>query len=301
MSNRPLNAPHLSPRTTWLLILIGFNLCWGGAYSAFKDLGQWLTPGEVATLRFGLAAGLLGCGWPFMRGNAPRGLDLLKTFLMGVLVFVAAPRIQVMAAQAGQAGDLSVLVALEPLVVTVGAALFLRETVPARRWIGFVFGMLGVVLLSNVWQTDFHLAGLGANALFVASFFCEATYSVIGKPLIQRASFLKVTTLSMLGGTVVNLVLDGRSTVTAAATLPLLGWIEIGFLSILCTALGYAAWFAALRVVPVNVVALTVFTQPFAGTIIAVALLGEQLHFGQLWGGLAILVGLGLGLRGNSR
>jgi len=52
-----------------------------------------------------------------------------------------------------------------------------------------------------------------------------------------------------------------------------------------------------MRVVPVNVVAMTVFTQPFAGTGIAILLLGEQPHWGQLWGGLAIAVGLGLGLR----
>lgn len=292
-----MNPAAPNQRTIWLLILIGFNVFWGGTYSAFKDLGQWLSPGQVVTLRFGLAAVLLGCCWPFMRGNAPRGSDRLKTFIMGLLVFVAAPRMQVIAAQAGQAGDLSVLVALEPLVVTVGAALFLLEVVPARRWLGFFFGMLGVVLLSNIWRPDFRLAGLGANVIFVGSFFCESAYSVMGKPLIQRASFLKVTTLSMLGGTAVNLVLDGPSTIVAATSLPLQGWLEIGYLSVLCTAIGYAVWFAAMRVVPVNVVAVTIFTQPFAGTLIAVTLLGEHLHFGQLWGGLAIVIGLALGLR----
>ena len=56
--------------------------------------------------------------------------------------------------------------------------------------------------------------------------------------------------------------------------------------------MGYGVWFAAMRVVPVNVVAMTVFTQPFAGTLIAVLLLGETLHLGQLWGGLAIGFGL---------
>jgi drug/metabolite transporter (DMT)-like permease len=280
-----------------LLALIVFNVFWGGTYSAFKDLGQWLNPGQVVTLRYGLAAALLLCGWPFMSGDAPRGRDLLKTALMGLLVFVAAPRLQVIAAQAGQAGDLSVLVALEPLVTTVGAALILREVVPARRWLGFAFGMLGVVLLSHIWRADFHLACLGSNLLFIASFFCEAAYSVMGKPLIQRAGFLKVTTLALVSGMVINLALDGPSTWAAAQALPLQGWWEIAYLAVICTAMGYGVWFAAMRVVPVNVVAMTVFTQPFAGTLIAVLLLGETLHLGQLWGGLAIAVGLALGLR----
>lgn len=293
----PLNTIGSSQRTFWVLILIGFNVFWGGTYSAFKDLGQWLNPGQVVTLRFGLAALVLVGLWPLMPGSAPRERDLLRTFAMGLLVFVAAPRLQVIAAQAGQAGDLSVMVALEPLVVTVGAALLLRETVPARRWMGFIFGMLGVVLLSNIWRPDFRLAGLGANLMFVASFFCESAYSLMGKPLIQRAGFLKVTTLSLLGGVTVNLALDGPSTIAAATTLPPHAWFEIGYLSILCTAIGYTVWFAALRVIPVNVAALTVFTQPFAGTLIALALLGERFHIGQFWGGLAILVALALGLR----
>jgi drug/metabolite transporter (DMT)-like permease len=284
-------------RTQWLLILIGFNIFWGGTYSAFKDLQQWLSPGEIVTLRYSLAAVLLGLCWPLMPGAAPRGADLFKTLVMGLLVFVAAPRLQVVATHAGKAGDMSVLVALEPLVTSVGAALLLKEVVPWRRWLGFLFGMLGAVLLSNIWRPDFQLASLGSSLIFISSFFCESAYSIMGKPLIQRAGFLKVTTLALLGGVAVNLALDGGSTCEAARLMPLRGWLEIAYLATICTAIGYAVWFAAMRVVPVNVVAMTVFTQPFAGTLIAVGLLGETLHFGQLWGGLAIAIGLALGLR----
>lgn len=284
-------------RSGWLLILIGFNVFWGGTYSAFKDLKQWLNPGQVVTLRYGVALLLLLLCWPLMPGKSPRGRDLLKTVLMGLLVFVCAPRLQVIATQAGQAGDMSVLVALEPLVTTVGAALFLREHVPANRWIGFVFGMIGATLLSNIWQPDFQLASLGANLIFIGSFFCEAAYSVMGKPLIDRAGFLKVTTLALAAGVALNLALDGPSTFAAAQHLPVRGWLEIIFLATICTAIGYAVWFAAMRVLPVNAVAMTVFTQPFAGAVIAIMLLGEKPHWGQLWGGLAIATGLVLGLR----
>ncbi|MEY4385964.1 MAG: hypothetical protein RLY20_1247 [Verrucomicrobiota bacterium] len=284
-------------RAGWLLILIGFNVFWGGTYSSFKDLGQWLTPGQIVTLRYSVALLCLLPCWPFMPGKAPRGLDLLKAAIMGVLVFVCAPRLQVFATHAGQAGDMSVLVGLEPLVTTIGAALFLREHVPANRWVGFLFGVLGAVLLSNIWHPDFKLASLAANALFIGSFFCESAYSVMGKPLIERAGFLKVTTLSLTAGVALNLLLNGSSTVAAAQHLPVRGWIEIGYLATICTAIGYAVWFAAMRVLPVNVVAMTVFTQPFAGTLIAILLLGEQPRWAQLWGGLAIAVGLVLGLR----
>lgn len=284
-------------RSGWLFILIGFNVFWGGTYSAFKDLKQWLNPGQVVSLRYGVATLLLLVCWRWLPGTAPRGRDLLKTCVMGLLVFVIAPRMQVIASQAGQAADMSVLVALEPLVITLSAAVFLRERVPATRWIGFLCGMLGVILLSNIWQPGFRLAGLGANLLFIGSFFCSAAFSVMGKPLNERSGFLKVITCSLAAGVMINLALDGPSTLVAARLLPLHAWLEIFYLASICTALGFAAWFAAMRVVPVNALAMTIFVQPFAGTLIAIGLLGETPHWGQLWGGLAIATGLVLGLR----
>jgi len=284
-------------RSGWLLILIGFNVFWGGTYSAFKDLKQWLNPGQVVLLRYGMAALLLLLCWRWLPGKAPRGRDLAKTCLMGLLVFVIAPRMQVIASQAGQAGDMSVLVALEPLVITLSAAVFLRERVPASRWIGFLCGMLGVMLLSNIWEAGFRLAGLGANLLFIGSFFCSAAFSVMGKPLNQRSGFLKVITLALAAGVLINFAFDGPSTLAAVPHLPLRAWLELSYLASICTALGFAAWFAAMRVLPVNALAMTIFVQPFAGTLIAIALLGETPHWGQLWGGLAIATGLLLGLR----
>lgn len=284
-------------RTGWLFVLIGMNVFWAGTYSAFKDLKQWLNPGQVVSLRYGLAAVLLLLCWRLLPGRTPRGSDLLKTCLMGLLVFVVAPRMQVIASQAGQAADMSVLVALEPLVITLSAALFLRERVPSNRWIGFLCGMLGVILLSNIFEPGFRLAGLGANLLFIGSFFCSAAFSVMGKPLNERSGFLKVITLSLTAGVLFNVVLDGPSTLAVTGSLPLRAWLELVYLATICTAVGFAVWFAAMRALPVNALAMTIFVQPFAGTLIAIGLLGESPHWGQLWGGLTIATGLVLGLR----
>ena len=68
------------------------------------------------------------------------------------------------------------------------------------------------------------------------------------------------------------------------------------YLSTICTAIGYAVWFMVIRETDVNVTALTIFTQPLAGVAIAALCLHEPLHWGQLWGGLAIVLGLVVGL-----
>jgi len=55
-------------------------------------------------------------------------------------------------------------------------------------------------------------------------------------------------------------------------------------------------WFIIIRDCPINVAALTIFSQAVFGVIIAAVWVHEKLHWGQLWGSLTILGGLVLGL-----
>jgi len=282
-----------------LILLVFLNFSWAASYSTFKVLAPYLDRGGIVTLRFTVAALVLLTLWPFLPGKTPRGLDLVKAAVMGFIVFLMAPRFQVAGVQLGQAGDSSVLVALEPLITSVAAAFFLREHIALRRWLGFSFGILGVLLLARVWRPDFKWLGLTANLLFISSFVCETAYSIMGKPLIERAGFMKVLGVALLAGAGINLLLDGHSTFLAARTMPLAAWGIIGFLAVICTLVGYSVWFVVIRDIEVNVAVLTLFIQPVVGVAVAGLWLGEPLHWGQLWGSVAIVAGLIVGLASN--
>src|SRR5437867_4494589 len=150
-----------------LALLLLMNLCWAAVYSAYKIVGQTLPVGGVVTLRFGLAGLFLLAAWPWFPGPAPKGWDLVKTCLMGLMLFVIGQRLQVYGNQVGTAGNSAVLIATEPLLVSVAAAIFLRETIGPRRLAGFALGMLGVALLNEVWRADFQWTGLKASTIFV--------------------------------------------------------------------------------------------------------------------------------------
>src|SRR5207249_10596939 len=162
-------------RPVFLLLLIGMNLLWAASYSIFKVLAPHLSAGSIVTLRFGFAALAVLVIWPWLPGRGPRGGDVIRAALLGLLVFCLAPRLQIEGVHRGQAGDTSLLLALDPLITSLAAAIFLRERVPARRWWGCTLGMMGVVLLSQVWREGVRpLQGLMANLLFISSFFGEA-------------------------------------------------------------------------------------------------------------------------------
>lgn len=272
------------------------NLFWAGVYAAYKVLGQNLATGGIVTLRFGLAAVCLLLAWPWYRGPAPRGRDFLNACVMGLLCFVLGQRLQVYGNALGTAGNSAVLMSIEPLMTSVAAALFLREHLGPRRLAGFALGMCGVALLNGAWRKDFHWTGLTPSLIFVSSFVCEAAYSVIGKPIIARASVMKTLALSLVAGTAANLLIDGPRTLHDARTLPVEGWVLLFALAILCTVIGYSVWLIVIRECPVNVAALTIFAQSVFGIALAALWLHEKLHWGHLLGSLTIVAGLILGL-----
>jgi drug/metabolite transporter (DMT)-like permease len=279
-----------------LIILLLMNLCWAGVYSAYKVMGPELASGGIVTLRFGLAGLFMLLAWPWFPGAAPRGRDLVNTCVMGLLVFVVGQRLQVYGNQLGTAGNSAVLVGVDPLITSLGAALFLRERIGPRRLAGFALGMCGVALLNGVWRKDFHWTGLVPSLIFVSSFVSDSACSVMGKPIVARASAMKMLTLSLLAATAVNLLIDGPATLTAAKTLPPQAWCLLLGLAIVCTAIGYTVWFVVIRECPVNVAALTIFAQSVFGVAIAALWLGEKLNWGHLLGSIAIVAGLVLGL-----
>jgi drug/metabolite transporter (DMT)-like permease len=284
-------------KVRYLIILLLMNFFWAAVYSAYKVIDQGaLGAGGIVTLRFGLAAVVMLVAWPWYRGPAPRGADLVKTCGMGLVVYVLGQRLQVYGNQIGTAGNSSVLMAVEPLLTSVAAALFLREHIGPRRLIGFGLGLLGVAMLNRVWSPEFKWTSLHASLIFISSFLCETAFSVVGKPIVERANVMKMITISLVAGAIVNLLIDGRNTVAAASHLDLRAWLLLLAMAIICTAIGYSVWFIVIRECPVNVVALTIFSQAVFGVAIAAIWVGEKLHWGQLLGSLTIVGGLVLGL-----
>lgn len=280
-----------------LFLLLLMNFFWGSVYSAYKVIGaEALHSGGIVTLRFGLAAVCFLLIWPWLPGQAPKGRDFWLTCLMGLALYVVGQRLQVFGNQIGTAGNSSVLMAVEPLITSVAAALFLREHIGPRRLMGFALGIFGVVLLNRVWSPDFHWTGLNASLIFISSFICEAAYSVVGKGIVAKAGIMKMIAISLLVGTAANLLIDGSRTLEAAANLNLTAWALLLFMAIVSTVIGYSIWFVVIKQCPINVVALTVFSQAVFGVLVAALWLGEKVHWGQFFGSLSIVLGLVLGL-----
>ena len=144
-----------------------------------KLAGAEMPVGAVVTLRYGLAALLF---LPLiLRKGRPRysGRDWALIALLGALNFGVAPTLQVSAAQNTQSLDMAILVAVEPLLTMLFAALFLGEKLSSRTWAAGAMSLTGALVLSGVGWNIEGLAGerLFGNGLFLTSMLLEISSS----------------------------------------------------------------------------------------------------------------------------
>jgi drug/metabolite transporter (DMT)-like permease len=129
------------------------------------------------------------------------------------------------------------------------------------------------------------------DLLVVLSLLFESFYTIRGKSLLVKHSPLLIISAAIVGSTIFWLPLAGWEIVSSGwHPLSMFGWISVCWMALVVTVFGYLAWFQGLTKVDGSAAAVTLFLQPLLGTILAIALLHEQLTLITLLGGVLIVI-----------
>jgi drug/metabolite transporter (DMT)-like permease len=160
-----------------------FVLLWSTGFIAGKAGIADAGPLHFLAIRFAVVAILLGATAVVMRAPWPaRGWPMMHVVLAGLLVHAGYLGGVFTALRAGfGAGQVALVVGLQPLLTAVCAGWLLGERVGRRRWVGLLVGLLGValVLLPRLrggpdWRQA--LPGLPAAALALVSISLGTVY-----------------------------------------------------------------------------------------------------------------------------
>lgn len=193
----------MSPHTRQDLIGIGWmlsaGLCFVGVNGTVRWLGQALPAPEAAFLRF--AFGLLfllpvllpalrrGFSAPVWRLIALRGgLHVVAV----ILWFYAMARITV--------AEVTAIGFLNPIVVTIGAALLMGERISWRRGLAIAVALLGALIVLRPGLRALqpgHLAQLGASVTFGVSYLVAKRLSGLVPPAVVVAMMSLAVTLGL--------------------------------------------------------------------------------------------------------
>lgn len=293
----------------WLLMALaaGVNLIWALTYPVSKLVMTEVSAGALSCWRLAGTVILLA---PFLRRSefpekvTLRDVGLLS--LMGLVGGAAAVVLQYLGTARSTASNVSVLVGTETMFAVLLAAIFLGERVGGRMVAGMAAAIAGVLLVSVDPATLDLLSsryGLG-NALMLASIFCYAVYTILGKVLGARWGPMALTVVPFVLASAVTVPYYALTEPAAMVRGLMLTWQEgLGVLLIVGvgTALCYVCWNWLLRWMSASRLSYSLYLQPVAGALFSAWMLGEALTPTFMAGAGLILVAMALGAEGDAK
>lgn len=276
----------------WVALTAVAPVAWGANYYVTREFLPAGRPLWGAALR-ALPAGCLLLG---MARERPRGvwwgrsavLGLLNTSAFFVLVYVASQTLPTSTA--------SMVMALSPLVLMLGAWALLGERPRWAQLVAAVVGLGGVALMLGGPGAEVRPVGVLAS---VAALLVSAVGFLLSKRWDLGPSVLSVTAWQLTLGGLILLVVAAA----AEGAPPSAGPAAIGayaYTSVVATALAFLAWFTGLRRLPAATVGLVGLLNPVTGVLLGVTLAGEALTAPQVTG-MALVVAAVLGGRTTTR
>ena len=267
---------------------------WGSCFVLTKNLLVDYTPIQIIPLRMGLAYLTLWALRPKL--FKLKWKDELRFLLIGITGGSFYFFLQNTALNHTYAANVSILVAMSPILTVLLAALFNRrgEKLGRKVYIGAAFAIVGVVLVVLNGQLTFHLSPLG-DLLALAAGLMWAVYSILIKPYTENCDNFLVTRRVFLWAFITSIPLclftDGLPMLTPLFTQPnvLVSWL---FLGVMGNAVCFAIWNIAFKALGVVVTNNYLYASPFVTVFVGWLLLREPISIMSIIGAVLITIGV---------
>jgi drug/metabolite transporter (DMT)-like permease len=277
--------------------LLTVVLAWGLVWPVNKVLLESLSPlwlmavrSAIATLALFAIAGVRGRLACPPRADLPVVLSITVLHMIGFGVFAA------WGLQTVPTGRSVVLAYTTPLWVVPGAALFLGESLTARRLTGVVVGMLGLLVLFNPLAFDWtsREALLGNGAIVLAALLWATSILHIRAHRWTSTPF-DLVPWEMLLAAIILLPLARVMDGPLATSWDVRFTVLMLYAAIPGTAVAYWATAAASRALPAVTTSLGLLATPLVSTVVATFWLGEPLTLSLVIAIALILGGIAIG------
>lgn len=214
-------------------------LTWSSAYAAIAYALPEFTPGEVALARLLIGSLCFAVLLWIRRVPLPARRDWPQLALLGVLGLTVYHLALNYAETRIASGTAAILISLVPAATAAVSAVWLRERLGLRTWVGLAVALLGTVLVILASGQRVEVDPMALLVLVCVA--VSAVYFVGQKALFARSSMLGVTAFTFFAGTLAALPFGwGLPQALAAAS-----WLRLAallWLGIAPTFVGYLAW-----------------------------------------------------------
>jgi drug/metabolite transporter (DMT)-like permease len=284
-------------RLTLILCLSSLALLWGLAFVAIKQTLTELSPTTLTVIRFVIAdltLVLLMIGLPAARPTFPRE----QRWRLIVLALTGVPLYHLplnWGETRTTAQVASLIVATAPVLLALGAVWLLKEKMTWTRVVGIALSFTGVIVLTlGTPQSDGHRITLtGVLAVAVAP-IAWTVYTLVAKPLMRFTQPLRLTSTTILLGSVTLLPLISQETFSELSDASLATWLWLILLGVGSSVAGYLLFVWLIQHVDASQSGVVLYLVPVVGVLASAWILGEPLGWAVAVAAVLVLVGLSL-------
>ena len=269
--------------------LIAAGLLWGTTVPLSKLALQWLAPGWLTAVRFGLAAAVLLVA---ARGRGLRRAFTPAVLAAGALGYGGSVLLQNAGISRTSVTHAALLIGAVPVLVAIIAAVWHRTVARPMAWVGFTVSLGGIGLIT---------AGgggggttLAGDGLVLASLVLSATVTVAQGRLLTGRDPVAVTAVQFLGAALgalpVAALTEGAPTAPGGAG-PVLVVVALAAGG---TLLPFTLFAFGQSKVSAEVAGAFLNLEPLVGAIAGAVAFGDPVGVPQAAGGVAIVAGIGL-------
>ena len=268
---------------------------WGGTFVAGRSLGGVVHPVDSAFFRFCIAAVLLLIITRYREGLSRLSMrQLLAVIALGATGVMAYNLFFFYGLTSISAGRASLIIALNPVFITLASFIIHKEQIPLRRLSGIIISLAGAIIVITHGDPLSILAeGIGRGEMLIFGCVLSWTlYSIIGKTTMVGLSPLAAVCYSSVAGAILLFgIAVWQGNLTEAVHYPFSAWLAITYLGVFGTVLGFLWYFQGIQTIGTPRAAIFINFVPVAGVSLALLVLGETLTWSLLTGGTLVVTG----------
>jgi len=297
----PVAAPVVeSPREralVWIAVIVTL-LAWASAFVVIRGVAPHVPGGALALGR--LLVGTVALAVVALlqrRWMRPTAREWVQIAVYGIAWFGAYNVALNIAEHSLDAGTTAMIVGAGPILIALGAGLFLGEGIPKWLAIGAGVAFVGVILIGLATSLT-TVKGIDPIGV-VWSLVAAVTYTIgvlVQKPAIRRLPAGQVTFMGCAIGMIVCLPFLGQL-VSSLVGAPVSAVLGIVYLGLVPTAIGFSAWAYALQRTPAGRLSVSTYIVPAIAIVLALIFFGEVPAPLAILGGAICLAGVAISRR----
>ena len=275
---------------------------WGGTFIAGKQLAGQVSPSCAAFLRFAIASIFLLLLTRKMEGCLPRiqASHIIWILLSGLTGIFAYNLFFFFGLNFINANRASLIIATNPIFISVFSALLFKESLTAGKVIGLVLSVSGAMtIISNGHPWVQFQTGIGAGELAILGCVLSwVSYSLLAKPMMAALSPVAAVCYSSVAGTVMLFfpaVYDGLFQALPGYTLQ--HWAGLFYLGFFGTVLGFFWYYQGIQKIGPTRAGVFINFVPVSAVVLSFVILNEPVTPALAVGAVLVLSGVYLTTR----